>query len=175
MVHTWFKLTLKNIIISWVAPRVFHSCLLDFYSFPDIGDFSEYMLCWCESDFSPFLLYVGLPGEKGERGSPGTGIRGQRGATGPPGNTVFMGETAQIFSWTLFSSSCRRSAGLPPLSYNFIFTLKHSFTVTAFSDFLRTLQGHIALPLVHLKWHIPARGQNLPIVYVHLRLGSCTA
>lgn len=151
MVHTWFKLTLQNIIQSWIALLVFHSCLLGFYSFPDIADCYENMLYWCESDFSSFLVYVGLPGEKGERGSPGTGVRGQRGANGPPGNTVFMGETAQIFSWTLFSSSCRQSAGLPLFSYSFIFTLKHSFTVTASSAFLWTFTGTQSTPVGPLK------------------------
>ena len=46
------------------------------------------MFCGCESDFLFLLFHIGLPGEKGERGSPGNGIRGQRGASGPPGNTV---------------------------------------------------------------------------------------
>lgn len=52
------------------------------------------MLYWCESDFCCFSgFFLGIPGEKGERGPPGTGIRGQRGANGPPGKTVGLAGT----------------------------------------------------------------------------------
>uniref|UniRef100_A0A7N8WLF5 Collagen, type XII, alpha 1a n=1 Tax=Mastacembelus armatus TaxID=205130 RepID=A0A7N8WLF5_9TELE len=62
----------------------------DFYTYPDICDFSINLLHWCESDVCFSLVYEGVPGEKGERGSPGTGIRGQRGPNGPPGNTFIF-------------------------------------------------------------------------------------
>ena len=53
--------------------------------------------------------------------------------------TLFRVEIGHIFTWTLFSSSCRQSAGPPLFSYNFIFILKHIF-----SDSFFTFRGHSA-------------------------------
>lgn len=47
--------------------------------------------------FTVSSVFVGMPGEKGERGPPGTGLRGQRGPNGPPGKSVGL-------TWTAFCS-----------------------------------------------------------------------